>query len=63
MAQDVTGLLIIRAWLDGDSSTPLRTHLSITTDVSQGIQTEQYLVDVDAVCGAVQHWLSIIAAG
>jgi hypothetical protein len=58
MAQDATGLLIIRAWVENGSSDPLRAHLSITTDVSAGIQDEQNLVDIDTVCSVVQGWLT-----
>jgi hypothetical protein len=61
MSQDATGVLIIRAWLEDASSVPLRAHVSITTDVSQGIQREQNFVDVEAVCAVVEEWLTGIS--
>jgi hypothetical protein len=57
MPIDSTGLLIIRAYLETESSTPLRAVIRLTSDVSAGIERELTLVDVDRVAEVVRSWL------
>jgi hypothetical protein len=57
MAIDSTGLLIIRAYLETESSTPLRAVIRLTSDVSAGIERALTLVDVDRVAELVRSWL------
>jgi hypothetical protein len=57
MAIGSTGLLIIRAYLETDSSIPLRPEIRLTSDVSAGIERELTLVDVDHVAEVVRSWL------
>lgn len=60
MANDQTGLLIIRAWIEEGSSKPLRAQLRLTSDVSAGIERSQTLTSVEDVSVAVQEWLADI---
>jgi hypothetical protein len=57
MAPTRTGLLIIRAWIEPASSSPLRARIRLTTDVSTGIESERTFADVQSVCTAVESWL------
>jgi hypothetical protein len=57
------GLLIIRAWIEPGSSSPLRAQLRITTDVSVGFDASRTLTREEAVIEAVQAWLSSMLAG
>jgi hypothetical protein len=52
-----TGLLIIRAWADPGSSSPLRAQIRLTTDVSLGVERSETITEADAVIGIVQIWL------
>jgi hypothetical protein len=52
-----TGLLIIRAYLETESSAPLRAEIRLTSDVSAGIEHELTLVDADRVTEVVRSWL------
>jgi len=52
-----TGLLIIRAYLESESSAPLRAEIRLTSDVSAGIERTLTLVDVDRVADVVRSWL------
>ena len=52
-----TGLLIIRAYLETESSAPLRAEIRLTSDVSAGIERALTLVDVDRVAEVVRSWL------
>jgi hypothetical protein len=38
MPAALTGLFIIRAWIEEGSSEPLRAHIRLTTDVSSGFE-------------------------
>jgi hypothetical protein len=58
-----TGLLIIRAWIEPGSSSPLRAQLRIATDVSVGFDASRTLTREDAVIEAVRAWLSGMLAG
>jgi hypothetical protein len=58
-----TGLLVIRAWVEPGSSSPLRAQIRLTTDVSQGFQRSLTVAQKEAVVEAVQAWLSEILTG
>jgi hypothetical protein len=58
-----TGLLVIRAWVELGSSSPLRAQLRITTDVSVGFDSSLTVTQEEAVIEAVQGWLSDMLAG
>jgi len=61
---DRDALLIIRAWVQPGSTSPLRARLRCTTDVTTGLQCDLTLVEVDAVRTAVGVWLEeVLAAG
>lgn len=57
MASDRSGLLIIRAWLEPESSEPLRAEVRLSTDVSAGFDRTVTLAQPEAVCATVQEWL------
>jgi hypothetical protein len=52
-----TGLLIIRAWAEPGSSSPLRVQIRLTTDVSLGVERSETLTEADAVVEVVRAWL------
>jgi hypothetical protein len=56
-----TGLLIIRAWAEPGSSSPLRVQIRLTTDVSQGVERSEILTEADAAIEMVQAWLREMA--
>jgi hypothetical protein len=58
-----TGLLLIRAWVEPGSSSPLRAQIRVTTDVSRGFERSLTVVQEEAVVEAVQAWLSEMLAG
>jgi hypothetical protein len=60
MADDCTGLLIIRAWIEEGSSEPLRAQVRITNDVSSGFERTFELARAELVVAAVQEWLADI---
>jgi hypothetical protein len=62
MPNDRTGLLIIRAWVEDGSSSPLRAQLSTSSDVAIGIEHKSMQTDPAAVGAEVQAWLSEILA-
>jgi hypothetical protein len=55
-----TGLLIIRAYLETGSLSPLRAEIRLTSDVSAGIERTFTLVDRDRVSEVVRLWLDDI---
>ena len=57
MALGNTGLLIIRAYSEAGSSSPLRAEIRLTRDVSAGIERTLNLADKDRVVQAVRTWL------
>jgi len=63
MANGNTGLLIIRAYLETESSSPLRAEIRLTSDVSAGIERTLTLVDKDVVAELVRSWLDNIIEG
>jgi hypothetical protein len=52
-----TGLLIIRAWAEPGSSSPLRAQIRLTTDLSLGVERSETLAEADAVVEVVRVWL------
>jgi hypothetical protein len=58
MTRTSTGLLIIRAWVEPRSSSPLRARIRLTTDVSQGFDRSLTVSEEQSVLQAVQMWLS-----
>lgn len=59
-----TGLLIIRAWVEGDSAEPLRAHLRMTDDISQGIERTVTVARVADVGDLIDEWLQgVVDAG
>ena len=62
MAKTRTGLLIMRAWAEPGSSSPLRVQIRLTTDVSLGVERSETLTEQDAVIEIVQAWLLEMAA-
>jgi hypothetical protein len=52
-----TGLLIIRAWVEGGSAEPLRAQVRLTGDISTGIERTLTLVQTDEVGEVVEAWL------
>ena len=63
MAYGSTGLLIIRAYLETESSSPLRAEIRLTSDVSAGIERTFTLADRDRVAEVVRSWLDEILDG
>ena len=62
MAKTRTGLLIIRAWAEPGSSSPLRVQIRLTTDVSLGVERSETSTEVDTVVEVVRAWLLEMAA-
>jgi hypothetical protein len=56
-----TGLLIIRAWAEPGSSSPLRVQIRLTTDVSQGVERSETITEADAAIEIVHDWLREMA--
>jgi hypothetical protein len=57
MAVGNTGLLIIRAYSEAGSSSPLRAEIRLTRDVSAGIERTLNLADAEDVVQVVRAWL------
>jgi hypothetical protein len=58
-----TGLLIIRAWIEPGSSSPLRAQIRLTTDLSAGFDRSLTVTQQDAIVTAVRAWVSEMLAG
>ena len=58
MTTDRIGLLLIRAWVEPGSSSPLRAHIRRTTDVAQGFEQSLTVADKETVAALLQAWLS-----
>jgi hypothetical protein len=56
------GLLIIRAWAESGSSSPLRAQIRLTRDVAHGFERSLTVAEVEAVIATVQAWLSEVLA-
>lgn len=63
MVAGSTGLLIIRAYLETESSLPLRAEIRLTSDVSAGIERTRTLADADLVVEEVRAWLDDVLKG
>jgi hypothetical protein len=61
VAKTRTGLLIIRAWAEPGSSSPLRVQIRLTTDVSLGVERSETLAEADAAIEIVRDWLREMA--
>ena len=57
MTKTPTGLLIIRAWAEPGSSSPLRAQIRLTTDVSVGLEHSETLTQAETVMEVVRAWL------
>ena len=57
MTKTRTGLLIIRAWAEPGSPSPLRVQIRLTTDVSLGVERSETLTEADVAIEIVQTWL------
>jgi len=53
-----TALMIIRAWVEPGSSSPLRAQIRIASDVSDGVDRTLTCTASDDVCAAVASWLN-----
>jgi hypothetical protein len=62
VAKTRTGLLIIRAWAEPGSSSPLRVQIRLTTDVSLGVEGTETITEADTVVEVVRAWLLEMAA-
>jgi hypothetical protein len=63
MPTQSTGLLIIRAYLERGSSSPLRAEIRLTSDVSMGIERTFNLVDAEVVVQVARSWLNDLLEG
>jgi hypothetical protein len=57
VAKTRAGLLIIRAWAEPGSSSPLRVQIRLTTDVSRGVERSETVTEADTVVAVVRAWL------
>lgn len=62
MTTSRAGLLIIRAWIEPGSPSPLRAQIRLTTDVSRGFERSLAITEIEAVTATVQAWLSEMLA-
>jgi hypothetical protein len=63
MPTERTGLLVIRAYLERGSSSPLRAEIRLTSDVSMGIERTVNLVDPEVAVQVVRAWLHGLLEG
>ncbi len=59
---ELTGLMIIRTWIEPGSFKPLRAQIRFTTDISVGFEQNVTLADIPAVSAAVEAWLTQVVA-
>lgn len=62
MVEEQTAVLIVRAWVEPHSPSPLRATIRYTTDVSTGFESTVNLSDADAVEQFVRTWLRDVEA-
>ena len=62
MTSSCAGLLIIRAWAESGSSSPLRAQIRLTRDVSHGFERSLTVAEIEAVIATVQAWLPEVLA-
>jgi hypothetical protein len=53
-----TGVLVVRAWVEGDSSSGLRARVVSTLDVNRNESESRIAASVDDVTGIVRDWLN-----
>jgi hypothetical protein len=58
-----TGLLIIRAYVETGSASPLRAEIRLTSDVSGGFERSLTLADKNTVVDVVLRWLDDVLDG
>lgn len=58
MTTGATGLVIIRAWVDQESSEPLRAQVRFSRDVSAGFDRTLAFTRAENVAAVVQEWLT-----
>jgi hypothetical protein len=56
-------LLVIRAWTEEGSPSPLRIELRHTLDVTRGISDSEWFSDDELVQAAVRAWLEDVLRG
>jgi hypothetical protein len=56
------GVLLIRAWIEPGSSSPLRAEIRCTSDVSQGFDQRLIVAEKETVVAAVQTRVSEMLA-
>jgi hypothetical protein len=63
MTRTRIGLLIIRAWVEPGSSSPLRAQIRLSTDVTDGFERSLMVSQEDVAIQAVRDWLSEMLVG
>ena len=63
MTREKRALLIVRAWMELDSTNPLRAHLRAADDVNAGFESDLTLSNIDSVCDGVRDWLERVIGG
>ena len=58
-----TGILVLRAWLEGSPPTRLRARLTTTGGVSEPEYPMAVVASVDEACDAIRSWLSDFIEG
>ena len=54
-----TGLILVRAWIEGDDRSTFRVRITQRMDVTENEQTILAVVTVDEACEAVRLWLEL----
>jgi hypothetical protein len=57
------GLLVIRAWLEEGSESPLRVNVRLTADTDRGFERELAFSEPEQVETLVREWLAEVLAG
>lgn len=61
-AETRTGVLVIRAWLEGDSKRDLRARVISTLDTNRNESESRVAASVDDVTNIVHEWLNELIA-
>ena len=59
---EATGFLIIRTWVEPGSAEPLRFHIRLRSDVSDGIDRSLTVTQAEAASSSVEAWLAEIVS-
>jgi hypothetical protein len=59
----VTGIFVVRAWLEPGSTQPLRATIRSTGDVARGIEHELTVTDGGVACAHLLRWIEELRAG